>query len=273
MRTTEWINLILFSFFIIAAWLRPMSGRARMGISVIGATGISAIVGVQFAGSLLPSLAVSVIRDWLPAPLMPMVYWQAGRLSGKPNETFQKLLYGLDRKWLGTLLRRLAIRPGYRVVSECLELAYLSCYVLVPLGLGVLYLTHKPQLADEYWLVILPATHPCYVFTALVPTLPPRVLDMDSPPPHPGAIRLFNLWIVRHASIQLNTFPSAHVTATLGGSLVLLRYAPSIGIIFLLASIGIALGAVTGRYHYGADVLTGALLAGAVFALVEMLFA
>ncbi len=106
----------------------------------------------------------SLARDWLPAALMPMVYWQAGRFSSTVNESFQKRLKRLDDR----LLRR-------------------SCYVLVPLGLGVLY---------------------------------------------------------------LNTFPSAHVTATLGASLVLLRFVPTVGLAFLLVSIGIALGAVLGRYHY-----------------------
>jgi hypothetical protein len=40
-----------------------------------------------------------------------------------------------------------------------------------------------------------------------------------------------------------------------------------VGWAFLLVSIGIALGAVLGRYHYAADVLIGAALGGAVFTL------
>jgi membrane-associated phospholipid phosphatase len=119
----------------------------------------------------------------------------------------------------------------------------------------------------EYWSVVLPATYPCYAFTAFVQTLPPRLLKTDSVRLIAGSIRTFNLWIVRRVSIRLNTFPSAHVTATLGGSLVILRLVPSVGWAFLLVSIGIALGAVLGRYHYAADVLIGAALGGAVFTL------
>jgi membrane-associated phospholipid phosphatase len=48
---------------------------------------------------------------------------------------------------------------------------------------------------------------------------------------------------------------------------VLLRLVPSVGLAFLLVSIGIALGAVLGRYHYAADVLLGAALAVAVYTL------
>jgi membrane-associated phospholipid phosphatase len=48
-------------------------------------------------------------------------------------------------------------------------------------------------------------------------------------------------------------------------SLVLLRFAPLLGVVFLFVSIWIALGAVVGRYHYALDVLLGAATALAVF--------
>jgi len=271
MRTTEWINLVLFSFFIMGSWLRPFTSRQRIRLTAIGTIGITLLIAVQFADRVLPAFVVSVIGDWLPASLMPMMYWQAGSFAGKPNERFQRFLHRLDREWLGNLLRQLAVRRSYRWISAVLELAYLSCYELVPFGLGVLYLAHMRRYANEYWIVILAATYPCYVLTAFLPTLPPRDLESESEPRWPHRIRGINLWIVRHISHRLNTFPSAHVTATLGGSLVLLRHVPSIGLVFLLASIGVALGAVTGRYHYAADVLIAALLVVALFTL-DLLF-
>jgi membrane-associated phospholipid phosphatase len=69
-----------------------------------------------------------------------------------------------------------------------------------------------------------------------------------------------NLYILRHASIHLNTFPSAHVAATIGASLVLMRWVPVVGVLFLLISLSIAAGAVLGRYHYALDVILGAML-------------
>jgi hypothetical protein len=267
MRTAEWINLVFFSCFIIGSWLRPLTSRRRIAIAAIGATGIGLIVAAQLARWLLPSFAVSVVRDWLPAALMPMAYWQAGRFSGTVNESFQTRLKWLDDKLLGSWMPSLAAKPGYRLVAIPLELAYLACYELVPIGLGVLYIAHMRRHAIEYWSVVLSATYPCYAFTAFVPTLPPRLFETDSMRPSTGKVRRLNLWIVRRVSIKLNTFPSAHVTATLGGSLVLLHFVPSVGWAFLFVSIGIALGAVLGRYHYAADVILGAALALAVYAL------
>ena len=266
MRKVEWINLIAFSFFILASWLRPLSNQRRIAIASVGAAGILLITAVQFADQFLQQFAASVMRDWLPAALMPMVYWQAGWFSSKVNQNFQAVLQRFDRKLLSDWMPLLA-RPRYRLITASLELAYLSCYLLVPMGLGVLYLAGMQQHASAYWSVVLLATYPCYAFTAFVPTHPPRTLEAKASPTAAGKIRRFNLWIVRWLSIQLNTFPSAHVTATLGGSLVLLHFVPNIGPGFVLVSIGIALGAVLGRYHYAADVLVAAALTLAVYTL------
>jgi hypothetical protein len=266
MRKAEWITLVAFSFFIIGSWLRSLPNQRRMAIAAIGAAGIILITAVQFADQLFPRFAVSVVRDWLPAVLMPMVYWQAGRFSSGVNKSFQTTLQRLDHKLLSGWIPILA-KPRYRWVTAFLELAYLSCYVLVPMGLGVLYLTGLQRHSNEYWSVVLLATYPCYAFTAFVPTQPPRVLETNPAGTVPGKIRSFNLWIVRWLSIQLNTFPSAHVTATLGSSLALLHFVPNIGMAFVLVSIGIALGAVLGRYHYAADVLLAALLTVGVYAV------
>lgn len=267
MRKAEWISLVAFSFFIIASWLRPLTNPRRLAVASIGATGVILITAIQFADQIIPRFAALVVRDWLPAALMPMVYWQAGCFSSRVNKSFQTRLQRLDQKLLSGWMPSLAARPRYRWVAVSLELAYLSCYVLVPMGLGVLYLAGLRRHTIEYWSVVLLATYPCYFFSAFVQTLPPRLLETNSAGTVTGKIRRFNLWIVRWLSIQLNTFPSAHVTATLGSSLVLLHFVPSVGSAFMLISIGIALGAVLGRYHYAADVLMAAVLTVVVYAL------
>lgn len=271
MRKAEWLSLIAFSFFIIASCWRSLSTQRRVAIAVNGATGLLLITTVQFADQLFPSVAVSLIHDWLPALLMPMVYWQAGWFSGRVNKNFQISLQRLDQKLLGSWMWSMAAKSSYRWVAASLELAYVSCYVLVPMGLAVLYLAGLQRHSTEYWSVTLLATYPCYVFTAFFPTHPPRLSEANSAHTFTGNIRRFNLWVVGRFTTQLNTFPSAHVTATLGSSLVLLHFLPSIGLLFVLVSIGIALGAVLGRYHYAADVLLAVALTVVVYA-VELAF-
>lgn len=237
-----------------------------MAIAAIGATGLLLLALVHLADQFLPQPPVAVARDLLPALLMPMVYWQAGWLSGKINHGFQARLQRLDRKLVSGWMPILA-QPKYRWAMAILELAYISCYVLVPLGLVVLYATGLKRHVPDYWAVPLIATYPCYAFTAFFPTQPPRILEHKPAATVPGTIRTFNLWVVRSFSTELNTFPSAHVTATLGSSLVLLHFIPSIGLLFVLVSIGIGLGAVMGRYHFAADVLLAAVITLAVYVL------
>src|SRR5262245_49137323 len=114
MRAPEWLSLVLFSFFVLASWVRPSPRRSRVVICLIGAIGISAIIGVEFTARLFSPFTPSVIRDWLPAPLMLMVYWQAGQFAGPPKKKFQDVLYRFEHRWLGTLLERLEVRRSYR---------------------------------------------------------------------------------------------------------------------------------------------------------------
>ncbi len=237
-----------------------------MAIAAIGAIGLLMIAFVFLGESFLPQSRAAVVRDLLPAVLMPMVYWQAGWLSGKINHGFQATLQHIDRKLVNGWMPILA-KPKFRWAMAILELAYISCYVVVPLGLVVLYWNGLERHVPEYWAVSLLATYPCYAFTAFFPTQPPRILEKKPTETVTGKIRTFNLWVVRSFSTELNTFPSAHVTATLGSSLVLLHFIPSVGLVFVLISIGIGLGAVMGRYHYAADVLLAAILTLAVYVL------
>jgi hypothetical protein len=79
-------------------------------------------------------------------------------------------------------------------------------------------------------------------------------------------VRAFNLWILRHGSIQANTIPSAHVAIAAPCARVLLETGPMrVGLGFLGASGGVAFGAMAGRYHYGADAVLGLVFAAAAF--------
>jgi hypothetical protein len=201
----------------------------------------------------------------MPAPMLLVVYWQAGLFAEKPNARLQKILEETDRKILGKFLRSNLCQGPFRWLARYFEFAYLFCYPLVPLGMGVLYWTHHRQFSDSYWTALLPSTYLCYVLIPFAQTLPPRLTATEPPPTlSSGAVRKLNLWILRHWSIQLNTFPSAHVASTMAASLVLLRADIPLGLLFLLISLSIGVGAILGRYHFAADVLLAVWLAVAI---------
>ena len=271
MRTADWINAFFFSLFAVIAWLGHWPQRVRIGVTGVGAAGITAMLAARSLEAALAPATPAVVRDWLPAPLMLVVYWQVGQFEREPDEKLQTALMKLDQRALAaTRHSKSALVNDW--IGSYLELAYLSCYVLVPLGVAVLYWIGRRDYADEYWRIVLPAAYLCYPLLPFAQVLPPRMLEPDAHAcARPGKIRALNLWLLRGASIQVNTFPSAHVAATSAAALALCRVSPVAGLVFLWVAASIAIGAVAGRYHYAADAVLGALLAVAVF-LLDALF-
>jgi hypothetical protein len=255
MRVSEWMDLVVFAFLMTLAWVRRLPVRRRAIVTAFGSAAIGATL-------LASAFAPPVIRDWLPAALVLMVYWQAGQFFTSPDEKLQNRLLGIDRRIVLPVATRLSgTRPG-RLLLTGWELAYLFCYPMVPMALGALYLVHARGQADRFWTVVLAATYACYLMVPFIQTLPPRFLTYAegfTPPASP--VRRFNLWILRGASIQMNTFPSAHVASSMACALVLLGVSISAGSLLLAIAVGIAMGAVLGRYHYAADAILGALVA------------
>jgi membrane-associated phospholipid phosphatase len=196
---------------------------------------------------------------------MLVPYWQTGQFFIEPNEKIQSWLAALDRRWLGSLAARAG--TARTRIGLSMEIAYFLCYPLVPLGLGVMFAAGLRNHTDAYWRVVLISTYICYAITPFVPALPPSTMAtaqlISSMPPGKG--RMLNQWLHRHGSIHAISFPSAHVASALAVSLVLLRFVPFAGLLFLIVSIWIAVAAVVGRYHYALDVLLGAVVALGTF--------
>jgi membrane-associated phospholipid phosphatase len=243
MRFYERVTLAYLVVFASLAWMRPLAGRRRAFITGIAAAGTLAIF----------SLRSTVLRDWLPLGFIPLAYFQTGQFVLPLNDKFQAMLERFDRKCV------FALPPPVMFVFE---LAYLFCYPLVPAGLVALYLSGKGDYAHEFWNVVLPPAYVCYATFPFVQTLPPRAIE-DREPWKPGrtGMRKVNLFVLRQASIQANTFPSGHVAASVAVALELWAHTAPVGIAFAVIAASIAAGAFFGRYHYAVDVIIGAVLA------------
>lgn len=265
-RTSEGINLFIFAFLNIVAWIRPLPLQRRLEITALGAAGIGLTLASIYCSRWLPQAAARIIRDLLPSFLMLSVYWQSGRFFLEPNQRIQRFLLNLDERLIGSLLRRQANGESRSWISNLLEFCYLLCYPIVPLGVLVLHQVGMEGYVDEYWTIVLISTYICYSLLPFVQMLPPRALArVPEQNVNPRKLRLLNLTVLKYASIQVNTFPSAHVASTFAAALVLLERAPAAGIIYLIIALGIAGGAFLGRYHYFADVVLGVMVASCVY--------
>src|SRR5258708_1925775 len=173
MRAAEWINILAFSGFVILAWHRRSLGPTRR--AKIIAIGLAALSITAITGPVLPRvldpLPASVIRDWVPYALMLMFYSQAGQFVTGVSVEIQAWLERLDWRIVAPALGWCKRSPAGPWILMTLELAYLLCYVSMPLGLAVLYLVGLRYQTDRFWPFVPPPTYPFY---PILPFLPPQ---------------------------------------------------------------------------------------------------
>lgn len=263
MRVAEWTNLAFFLFFSILAWFRPLPPEKRLRAVLFGAAGLVLTAVLFFAASAGEGAWIRIVRDWLPAPMMLVAYWLGGQFFVAPNPKLQAWLESLDECWLGRVLppiTRASLAGAY------LEAAYLLCYWMVPASLACLFLGGYADKAGEFWSAVIPAGYFCYGMVPFFQTLPPRKREEEQRfGDQPGGLRRLNLSILDRASIQANTFPSAHVAAPLAAALVVLQYVPLAGAMLVWISVSIGAAALLRRYHYALDILAGVAVAVGAF--------
>ena len=248
--------------------LRPLGRDRKLRITLLAFGAIAAITAARFSTQWMSPLASSIFRDWLPACLMLVPYWQVGQFFSTPDAQMETRLARFDR----TFYRQLGIEPAQIRMSVSfatfLELAYLMVYPLVPLGMVALYVSGMRSMVDFYWLVLLSATYACFVITLFVRALPPRNLSGSDRFQIPSTrVRALNRGILDSASIHAVTCPSAHVASSLAAALVLLRFQPLVGGIFLFIALSIIVATIVGGYHYVADVLLATIVATLMFSV------
>lgn len=265
LRSAEWINLAAFAFFAGLALVRPMKPRGRMFVvSLALAGGVLTYAGVR-ASEWWGRAVSETLRDWLPVGLILIPYWQGGQFAKNPSTGLEQRFLEWDRKWLGRIM---ASFDRQALPAVFLETAYLLFYTLNPVALGILYLTKNRAYVDQFWLWVLPPTYLCYALLPFLQTRPPRSLTREADPPLGRSV---NLWLLDNLSIQVNTFPSCHVVASLAAAGALLAVVPVAGVLYTGAALSVAAGAVIGRYHYLADAFAAVVLVAAHGAVIQVL--
>jgi PAP2 superfamily len=215
LRRSEWICLAYFAYVTSLAFFIKVPARRRVQLLLLNVSVAIGLFLLPGAVTLTSKLFVSVVRDWIPAPLILLGYWQAGLLTLlRPDQFFEKAFL----RWDEHLFRIPALSflsPKRRLpswVEALLEFSYLQCYVIVPSGIAVLYLAHRGRFSDQYWSAVLPAIFIAYGLTPLFPAQPPRKLEEAfSATRDLSWFRKLNLWVHDHASIKFSTFPSGLV--------------------------------------------------------------
>jgi membrane-associated phospholipid phosphatase len=247
---------------------RDLGTARRRTIIIIAAAGIAIPI---FVSLVLPQLttarAASVTRDWVPILLLALFYWQGGQFVVRTDTSFEEKLERVDLRFVAPLFERCLHSSFRNWIFTYLEIGYLSYYLVIPLGVAVLYPLGLRSEVDFFWTVVLLASYGSCSTLPFLNLRPPRFLGEKWSEELPRSkVRAFNLWILHLGSIHANTCPSAHVAIGAACALVTLRIASVwLGVVFLGIGVSIAIGAVGGRYHYLTDAVLGSAAAVAAF--------
>ena len=299
LRVGEKILLGFFTYATVASFAFHLSLRERAMLLALNLTvGVVVIALSQTAKGGSDAL-FAVLRDWFPAVLVLVAYRESGLfITPDPTHHLDYLFIRFDRWLLSSGLILGMLRAGSPWLQYYLEVAYLFCYPLVPLGIGSLYwararearfrqvqspgtLTPSPVLLespaevaggrqsafgekciDFFWTAVLGAVLCSYFLFPFFPLTPPRTLFNDLPGPAvQPLLRHINLWLLGKYSVQACLFPSGHVAAVIATALAVRKFLPRLGIVFILVALSISVATVYGRYHYAVDAVAGGLVA------------
>ena len=307
LRMGEKILLGFFIYATLASFVFHLSFRERASLLVLNLTVGAVIIALSKAAKEGSNAAFAVLRDWLPAVLILVAYRESGLfITSDPTHHLDYLFVRFDR-WL--LSSRVVLGPLNAMspwIQYYLEIAYLFCYPLVPLGIGGLYWARAREArtrevessgtltassifresttevagarrsafgeksVDCFWTAVLGAVLCSYFLFPFFPLTPPRTLFNDLPGPEvQPLLRNINLWILGKYSVQACLFPSGHVAAVIATALAVRKFLPRLGIVFLIVALSISAATVYGRYHYTVDAVAGGLVGVAGFLVAK----
>lgn len=294
LSAAERIALVFFVYIAVAALVFDISSRDLGMLVALSVVTFATLVALRRNRSRAPWIAIAA--DLFPALLILVAYRESGLLlTGDPSHHLDFVFIQWDRRLLHTPLVQAVLQAGAPWLQHYLELAYLLCYPLVPMGALAVHFASRGDVTppfwrrapagsrryatgagmsaiDSFWTTVLMATLFCYAVYPFFPLTPPRVLFGDVPGPHvEPLLRQWNFWLLNHYSVNACMFPSGHVAAVTAVALALRKQAPRIAAWFLFLAASVALATVYGRYHYSADALAGALVAVAAYKASQLI--
>jgi hypothetical protein len=246
---------VVYSIYvvIVAVVLPGLPCRAR------AASALTAVAALGLA--LLSSRTTVFVLHSLVFPLASLVlgYRATGFLWRTHDVRSERILAAAD-DWLRVAA---CSHRTPRVMAEFLELAYAAVYPLIPLAFWLhLRFATAPD-PDRFWTVILVTDYVCFALLPWIQTRPPRALAGRAP--WHASLRRLNLSILDRASIQMNTVPSGHAAEALACALLLIGSSFPVFLVMIIMVAAISAGALFGRYHYAIDIVSGWVVALAVF--------
>ena len=147
LRVSEWIIVVYLGYLVGLLPFRSISRLSGVKLLVLAIAGIAVVASTAWWPDTPTAWAA---RTWLPIPFILPCYWLTGLYFVDPQPEYEARFAAFDnraRRWLGATQ---FVERAPRGVLEFLELSYFGCYIVVVLGMAMLYLGGRPQAADRY---------------------------------------------------------------------------------------------------------------------------
>jgi hypothetical protein len=241
----ERLVVVYLAFFALAAPFARVD-RTRRTRTALAALSLAALV---FSASRLLPIAA---RLWLPFLYIPIGYWiPVPLVPSQRGGAFEAWLIRTDGALRG------AVNAMPRWLANSVEIGYLFCFPLIPIAFAVVWTAGSLAEIARFWTAVLVAACACYVTLPWLVSRPPRFIDNRPADVVQTAVSRANVFVLGRVSHHLNTFPSGHVAVSVAAALAAGRVVPLAGVVLGVIAVGVALGAVTGRYHFAVDAALG----------------
>lgn len=274
----------LFAVYLLAATPalafpnRPSSWPLLLGLHALAGVIAWPLPWIRRALDAASARVQGIVRsiaDWAPLLLIPILYKQlavlntavhGGRYFDDTVIAWEQAVFG------GQPSQDWAAAVPHLWLSEPLHAAYLSYYLIIIIPPLLLFLRGRTADFRAGVFALMLAFFAHYLFFIYFPVQGPRYLF---PPPGGelanGFFHQLAHRVLEAGSAQGAAFPSSHVGVSAAQTLVVWRYLPRLAPVFALLTLGLALGAIYGGFHYAIDAAAGLVLGALAFMLAPRL--
>jgi membrane-associated phospholipid phosphatase len=212
------------------------------------------------AATWTPSLP-AWLRGWAPLFLllflyseMPVLIQAAGHV-----ETLDPIVIDWERAMFGSQPAQTWARANpSTALSEALHLAYLAYYpIIYAVPVALWFSGRRRDFASVVFSLMLTFVS-CFIVYVIFPVAGPRYFWPSTAPE--GPFRSLATWLLEARSSRGTAFPSSHVAVACAQSVLAVRFFGARGLVVPAVTVGLALGAIYGGFHYAVDVVAGGVL-------------
>jgi len=247
----DYLIALYLVFTALLAW--GLEGGERL---------VWAHLGLLLLISLLRTGPANVVHRFYSCLLVPLLYMELDTLSRVAGgKVYDDLVWGWELALFGeSPALWLSEQYPWLWLSEFLHLSYLTYYFFIPVLAWRLYRLERHSELEFFLFSIKGAFLLTLTIQIFFPVIGPRPLF----PPLAESLQGPCWWLCHYLCGQgaaaAAAFPSGHVLVGLGVTLASFRWDRRLFWWMLPFGLGITLGTVYGRFHYGVDAIAAVLL-------------